>query len=98
MREILEHKRLDRKFKKLPIEVLTRNEKWKDIVRLTGPQGLRRIKGFHDESLGGEWKDHRSSQLGLQFRVMQYRVIYQVQKQEIIVEVVELTAHDHTKK
>ena len=93
MWEILEHRRLERKFKKVPIEVLKRYEKWKDIVHLTGPQGLRRIKGFHDESLGGEWKGHRSSRLG-----SQYRVIYRVRKQEVLVEVVELTAHDYRKK
>ena len=93
MWQILEHRRLDRKFKKVPIEVLKRYEKWKDIVRLAGPQGLREIKGFHDEALSGEWKKHRSSRLGLQ-----YRVIYQIKKQEILVEVVELTAHDYRKK
>jgi len=83
MWQILEHRRLDRKFKKVPIEVLKRYEKWKDIVRLAGPQGLREIKGFHDEALSGEWKKHRSSRLGLQ-----YRVIYRIKKQEILVEVV----------
>jgi len=93
MWQILEHRRLDRKFKKVPIEVLKRYEKWKDIVRLVGPQGLREIKGFHDESLSGEWNKHRSSRLGLQ-----YRVIYRIKKQEILVEVVELTAHDYRKK
>lgn len=93
MWQILEHRRLDRKFKKAPLEVLKRYEKWKDIVRLSGPVGLREIKGFHDEGLSGEWKGHRSSRLGLQ-----YRVIYRVRKQEILVEVVELTAHDYRKK
>jgi hypothetical protein len=28
---------------------------------LSGPPGLRAIKGFHDEALAGEWKGHRSS-------------------------------------
>ena len=93
MWKIHEHRSLDRKIKKVPTETLKRYEKWKDIVRLTGPQGLREIKGFHDESLRGDWKGHRSSRLGLQ-----YRVIYRVRKQEILVEVVELTAHDYRKK
>lgn len=93
MWQILEHRRLNQKFKKIPIEVLKRYEKWKDIVKLSGPLGLREIKGFHDESLGGEWKGYRSSRLGFQ-----YRVIYKVRKQEIVVEVVELTAHDYRKK
>ena len=66
---------------------------WKDIVRVSGPQGLRAIKGFHDEALRGEWKGHRSSRLG-----QQYRVIYQVEAQEIVVYVMELTAHDYRRK
>ena len=61
MWEVYEHKRVDRQLKRLPAEVLKRYEKWKDIVTISGPQGLRMIKGFHDESLFGKWKGHRSS-------------------------------------
>lgn len=93
MWQILEHKRLSRKLSKLPVEVLKRYEKWKDIVQLSGPQGLRQIKGFHDESLEGERRGQRSSRLGLK-----YRVIYQVKGQEVVVEVIDLTAHDYRNK
>jgi hypothetical protein len=31
---------------------------------LSGPPDVRAIKGFHDESLSGEWKGHRSFRLG----------------------------------
>ena len=34
-----------------PVDILARYEKWKDIVRVSGPQGLRLIKGFQDEVL-----------------------------------------------
>jgi addiction module RelE/StbE family toxin len=51
------------------------------------------IKGFNDESLSGEWKGHRSSRLG-----QQYRVIYRIERDEIRVEVVSLTAHDYRRK
>ena len=44
---ILEHGRLDRQVARMPREVLKRYEKWKDIVRLSGPPGVRLIKGFH---------------------------------------------------
>ena len=54
---------------------------------------MRCIKGFHDEVLGGEWKGHRSSWLGLQ-----YRVIYRVVGQEVLVEVIDITAHDYRRK
>jgi proteic killer suppression protein len=93
MWEILEHRRVSRKLSRFPIEVLKRYEKWKDIVRISGPKGLRLIKGFHDEALRGDWKGHRSSRLGIQ-----HRVIYRVEAQEILVEVIDLTAHDYRRR
>jgi len=93
MWQILEHKRLDRKFKSLPIEILKRYEKWKDIVHISGPAGLRVIRGFNDEALRGQWRDFRSSRLG-----QQYRVIYKVEASNILVKVVDLTPHDYRKK
>ena len=91
MWEIEEHRRVDKQLSgSVPIEVLKRYEKWKDIARVSGPQGLRLIKGFHDEALSGEWKGHRSSRLGLQWRVI-YRVVANV----LLIQVVQVTAHDH---
>ena len=72
------------------MEVLKRYEKWKDIARVSGPMGLRVIKGFHDEALSGGWKGFRSSRLGLQ-----WRVIYQVVGDVLMVQVVQVTAHDY---
>ena len=74
----------------VPIEILKRYEKWKDIARLSGPPGLRMIKGFHDEALSGEWKGHRSSRLGLQ-----WRVIYRVSASVLLVQVIQVTPHDY---
>lgn len=51
---------------RIPVEVLKRYEKWKDVVQVSGPAGLRLIKGFHDEALRGEWRGYRSSRLGEQ--------------------------------
>ena len=93
MWEVFEHRRVHRKLRHLPLEVLKRYEKWKDIVSLSGPRGLRLIKGFRDEALRGEWKGHRSSRLGTQ-----YRLIYRIVEQEILVQAVDLTAHDYRKK
>jgi|UniRef100_E6QW35 addiction module RelE/StbE family toxin len=91
MWEIEEHRRVDKQLSgSVPIEVLKRYEKWKDIARVSGPQGLRLIKGFHDEALLGEWKGHRSSRLGLQWRVI-YRVVANV----LLIQVVQVTAHDY---
>lgn len=93
MWEILEHRRTARQLKKLPLEILKRYEKWKDIVSVSGPAGLRMIRGFNEEPLDGEWNGHRSSRLN-----EQYRVIYRVERNEVRVEVVSVTAHDYRRK
>ena len=90
---IYEHNSLVKKLLKIPKEVLKRYEKWKDIVGISGPEGLRLIKGFHDESLRGKWQGHRSSRLGLQ-----YRLIYKVEKKKLYVQVIHITPHDYRKK
>jgi addiction module RelE/StbE family toxin len=90
---IYEHRRLDKQLAKAPLEVQKRYEKWKDIVEISGPGGLRRIRGFRDELLAGEWKGFRSSRLN-----KQYRVIYQVIDEKLMVQVVELTPHDYRRK
>ena len=93
MWEIFQHRRVVRQLQKPPVEILKRYEKWKDIVKLSGPQGLRLIKGFNDEALAGDWKGHRSSRLGQQFRVL-----YRIEKDRIRVEVVSVLAHDYRRK
>ncbi len=90
---ILEHRRTARQLKRLPDEILKRYQKWKDIVEVSGPAGLRLIQGFRDEPLSGEWQDHRSSRLN-----EQYRVIYRIEREEVVVEVVSLTPHDYRRK
>ena len=91
MWRIEEHRRVDRQLSAaVPLEVLKRYEKWKDIATLSGPQGLRAIKGFHDEALSGKWQGHRSSRLGLQ-----WRVIYTVAAGVLLIQVVEVTPHDY---
>lgn len=90
MWRIEEHRRVDKQLDSVPREILQRYEKWKDIAMLSGPPGLRLIKGFHDEALVGEWKGHRSSRLGIQFRL-----IYRVVPSEQLFQVVSITAHDY---
>jgi len=93
MWQILEHRRLEKQLRTLPVEILKRYEKWKDIVRISGPVGLRAIRGFNDEQLGGAWKGHRSSRLG-----QTYRVFYRIETHKVLVKVVDLTPHDYRKK
>lgn len=90
MWEILEHRSIDKALAAAPIEVQQRYELWKDIVRISGPQGLKLIKGFKDETLSGNWKGFRSSRLNIQ-----YRVIYKVQKDQVLVEVERVTPHNY---
>jgi addiction module RelE/StbE family toxin len=93
MWEIYEHNRISKIIKKLPEEILKRYEKWKDVVSISGPQGLKMIAVFHDEALKGKWKGYRSSRLN-----EQYRVIYTVNKNEIYVRVEEITPHDYRRQ
>ena len=93
MWEVYEHRRVERQLRKLPVDILKRYEKWKDIVSISGPQGLRLIRGFNDEALSGEWSGFRSSRLN-----QQYRVIYRVERQEVRIDVVSVNPHDYRRK
>ena len=93
MWQIFEHRNLQRRIRKIPKTVLKRYEKWKDIVEISGPTGLRQIRGFNDEGLRSDWRGHRSSRLSDQFRV-----IYKIERKKLFVMVVELTAHDYRRK
>ncbi len=93
MWKIYEHKAALKGLKLLPVDILKRYEKWKDIVALSGPAGLKQIKGFNDEALRGEWKGHRSSRLNIQ-----YRIIYKIENEQLFVKVIKVTAHDYRRK
>ena len=93
MWKIYEHRKVDKALAKAPLEVRKRYEKWKDIVAISGPQGLRLIKGFQDESLSGKWKGYRSSRLNLQ-----YRVIYKIHNEQVMVEIEKIIPHDYTRR
>lgn len=89
---ILEHRRVDKELSsgRVPVEILKRYEKWKDIVMMSGPVGLRAIAGLRDEALSGEWRGHRSSRLN-----DQWRVIYRVDGDRVVDEVFRVTPHDY---
>jgi addiction module RelE/StbE family toxin len=93
MWDVYETRSAARQLDALPLDILKRFEKWKDVVRLSGPEGLRMIRGFRDEALSGEWAGHRSSRLN-----QQYRVIYLIERTAIHVEVVRVSAHDYRKR
>ena len=90
MWHIEEHRRVDKQLSATPREILKRYEKWKDIAMLSGPPGLKLIRGFHDEALRGEWHGYRSSRLGLQ-----YRVIYRLVPKQSTFQVARITPHEY---
>lgn len=90
MYTIYENKNLLKVIKKIPKEIQKRYEVWKRIIELEGIEGLRNIKGFHDESLKGDLKGLRSSRLNIQ-----WRVIYEIEKTELKVYVVEINPHKY---
>jgi addiction module RelE/StbE family toxin len=87
---IEEHRRVSKQLDSVPPDILKRYEKWKDIAMISGPPGLRMIKGFRDEALVGEWQGFRSSRLSLK-----YRMIYRVMTEQLLFQVVQVTAHDY---
>jgi addiction module RelE/StbE family toxin len=90
MWRVEEHRRVEKQLAAAPTEILKRYEKWKDIAGLSGPPGLRLIKGFRDEALSGQWVGYRSSRLG-----DKWRVIYRVVPKELLFQVASITAHDY---
>lgn len=95
MWKILEHRQADKELSsgRVPVEILKRYEKWKDIATISGPDGLHAIRGFHDEALAGEWKGCRSSRLN-----EQWRVIYSVEAGVMTVLVIRVTPHDYRRR
>jgi hypothetical protein len=70
--------------------MVERYEFWLSVVRLSGPGGLRAIRGFNDEALSGEWKGLRSSRLN-----EQWRVIYRLEASALSVYVMRVSQHDY---
>jgi addiction module RelE/StbE family toxin len=93
MWQIVEHPRTGKQLDAAPLEIQKRYEKWKDIARISGPLGLRAIRGFRDEVLSGKWNGYRSSRLNLQ-----YRIIYRVVASQLLFQVVEVTRHDYRRR
>ncbi|GAB1352061.1 hypothetical protein MASR1M12_07920 [Erysipelotrichia bacterium] len=90
MWKIFEHKSIAKTCKKLPAQVLKKYELWKDLIHRHGPSILKNFPGFNDEKLSGIREGQRSSRLNLQFRV-----IYEVENENIIIYVLEITPYKY---
>ena len=86
---VVQHRKLRQQLGTLPPAVLERYAMWVDVVRQSGPEGLRLLPGVSDESLTVEWVGHRSSRLGIR-----YRVIYRIEREDIRVLVMKINADD----
>lgn len=82
-------KELDR----APTEIQEDYEAWKNVVLMSGPLGLKKINGYWDHALTGEWKGARASSLN-----KQWRVIYVVHADVVQVLVLRVSAHDYRSK
>lgn len=90
---ILEKKSIIKQLKKCPKYIKQEYEGWKQVLQLSGPQALRDIGGYRDHALKGEWRGARSSRLS-----KQWRVIYRIEKKEVIIFILEGSPHDYRKK
>jgi addiction module RelE/StbE family toxin len=92
MWEIYEHRSLVVKIRKLPSNIVKKYEFWKSIITEHGPKKLKEFPGFRDEKLSGNLSEYRSSRLSLK-----YRVIYEVNKKEVSIYVIDINSHDYKK-
>ena len=93
MWRVEEHRRIGKQLASAPLEIRKRYGKWLDIATISGPPGLKAIRGFHDEALSGVWDGYRSSRLNIQ-----YRVIYRIISTDQLFQVLEITPHDYRKR
>ncbi|TWU30387.1 type II toxin-antitoxin system RelE family toxin [Bythopirellula polymerisocia] len=87
---IKEHASIKKACAKAPRGVVKKYELWKSLVFRHGPAKLKEFQGFHDEELKGERAGQRSSRLSLQ-----YRVIYEVDRKQVTVFVLDITPHNY---
>ena len=92
MWEVFEERGAAKVLDDLPPQVAEKYAFWCNVVRQSGPKGLRTLKSFHDEALSGKWAGHRSSRLNLQ-----WRVIYRAEATTVTVFVERITAHHYRK-
>jgi len=90
MWEVRESPLCRRQVRRCPKDVLRRYEAWRAVVELSGPRALRKIPGFRDHALKGEWKGARSSYLS-----NKWRVLYLVERDVLEVLVLEVNPHDY---
>lgn len=87
---VVEEKAAAKTIDRLPPQAAEKYAFWLAVVRQSGPNGLRAVKGFHDEKLSGKMAHLRSSRLTLH-----WRIIYSVQASTVTVTVEQVTPHTY---
>ena len=90
MRHVVNEDKVVKVLCKLPIEIRSAYSVWRDIVLEDGLKGLRMVKGFHFEKLKGNRFGQCSCRLN-----RGYRVIFEKQKNNFTVVVLEVTKHEY---
>ena len=81
-----------KKLKKLPKHIRVKIEQWEAKVFHLGLAEVRKMPGYHDEPLQGQWFGHRSIRLN-----RKQRLIYKHHKtgEVEIIKIKEINAHDY---
>lgn len=91
MWRVIEHRtKATKVIDKAPVQVQRKYTVWKQLVEQDGPYVLRKLSGFKDHALKGNWGGYRSSYLN-----DQYRVIYCIEDNEVTVVVEQIGPHDY---
>ena len=80
------------KLEKMPLHIVTKLEHWVDAVEKYGISAVRKVPGYHDESLKGDRKGQRSIRLN-----RAYRAIYEekVTGEINLILIVEVSKHEY---
>lgn len=80
----------EKQLAKAPPNVLQKLNLWREQLLLLGLAEVRRLSGWHDEPLKGQRQGQRSIRLN-----RQWRAIYKIKNDELILTILEVTPHDY---
>ena len=67
---------------------------WVKAVEFEGMENVKKLPGYHDEKLTGEWEGYRSVRLTKVYRVFYYEI---KREKFYIVQVVKVSRHEYKK-
>lgn len=84
--------RAKKDLRRCPVFIVRKFIAWVSAVQLDGLEETRRLPGYHDEPLHGEWKGYRSIRLN-----RSYRAIYSIQDDGLVefVQVETVNKHEY---